>query len=203
MPAISSVEKHERRAVIDGALDQGVPLRQLASQFGVSRSALGRYATKRAEAKAAAVEAAPVSATINILEMPISAVLTLITRCSWQRPSDATPHFALLSRIGKIVGSERGLIGAAGPAGITQALKAVRRAYPDFNLELEPGMDVEDLQGRLELTFRRAQERWRDLHPDAESGPSAADLRERANAKARADMLVRPDRPTEGARVVH
>ena len=65
-------------------------------------------------------------------------------------------------------------------------------------------MDIGDLEGRLELTFRRAQERWRDLHPDAEAGPSAAELRERVAAKVRADMLIRPDQPqTEAARVVH
>ena len=117
MPATSTVEKHERRAVIDSALDQGVPLRRLAEQFGVSRSSLGRYATRRAEAKAAAVEAAPLSATISVLQMPCSAALTLITRCSWERPGDATPNFAILSAIGQIVGSPRGLIGAAGPQG--------------------------------------------------------------------------------------
>jgi len=199
MPVTSTIERHEQRAAIDHALEQNVPLRTIAEQFGVSRSSVGRYASRRSEAMAAEIKAAPADQMINVLQMPCSAILTMFSRCAWERQADAPPHFALLTRIARIIGSDRGLIGGAGQVGIGQALRAVRRVYPDFVL----AGDGEDLPARLQLTFDRAQERWRDLHPDAESGPSAADLRERANAKTRADMLVRPDRPTEGARVVH
>ena len=69
MPQTCSICRHERRKMIDGELIEGVPLRDIARRYGVSKDALARHKSEHLPERLSRAKAAEtVASADNLLD---------------------------------------------------------------------------------------------------------------------------------------